>query len=79
MKKKGVQCFMGFVMKKASGNLEDWGWSNSFQSKNWHSMVRYKLQSVFWWDFRMMTRNWSNESQKELGRDLVAGLIRIER
>jgi len=77
MKKKGVQCFMGFVMKKASGNLEDWGWSNSFQSKNWHSMVSCTLQNVFWWDSPLMVRNGSKETQEELVRDLVVWWIRI--
>ena len=76
MRKKGVQCFMGFVMKKASGNLEDWGWSNSFQSKNWHFRVRCTFQSVFWSDSPMMGRNWSKESQKELEKESVVGWIR---
>jgi len=77
MKKKGVQFFMGSVLKRGSGNLEDWSWCNSFQSKNWHSMVRCTLQSVFWWDSPMMVRNWSKETQKELGKGSVVVLIRI--
>ena len=79
MKKKGVQCFMGSVLKRGSRNLENWSWSNSFQSKNWHSMVRCTLQSVFWWDSPMMGRNWSKETQEELGKGSVFGWIRIER
>ena len=68
---------MGSVLKRGSGNLEDWGWSNSFQSKNWHSMLRCTLQNVFWWDSPMMVRNWSKETQKELGKGSVVVLIRI--
>ena len=68
---------MGSVLKKASGNLEDWSWCNSFQSKNWHSRVRCTLQNVFWWDSPVVGRRWSKETQKELGKGSVVVLIRI--
>ena len=77
MRKKGVQCFMGSVLKRGSGSTENWCWSNSFQSENWHSMVGCTLQSVFWSDSPFVGRRWSKGTQEELVRDLVVGLVRI--
>ena len=73
--KEGCSVFHGFCSEKGIWEYGELELVQLFSIENQHSMVRSTLQNVFWWDFRMMTRNWSKESREELVRDLVIGLL----